>query len=541
MNLVQIQDRLRGMPIQLLQQYANGSNPEVPPYIALSVLKQKEAEMQQHANSQGAAQGQMPTVKSQLEQKVGTMQQQASMMPQGLAQGPAAPPPQAPVQAAAGGLMSGNAGSAMKFAEGGIIGFDDGGSADKYETPYDRERRKAREEGTGGLEQMLRYARAPLDAAADVARLPVSLMEHMMYNGQGESPSWTPAMDDRARYLAGLKNSPEAVQAQAERTATDQVPTGNVAGARRTPQQLAAVASAMVNKPTPPAGGLGNAQNVPPAAAPAGPRPTGAPTGGAGLASSPVASMLQQQLGKETATPTPEGAAQSVQAINKQFGLDTPGGAEERQLIAQMRAQREAQTQDRGLQNLITYLTNARGSNLGETFASGARSSQSEIEKQRAEDMAHSQKMYELTHGLNTADRAEKVGSAGKAATLFGEEERSKATADSNRLTTLANIYHTDKAAAAQIEASRIAHYNSVDPKTAMRLKYLDQTQDSLVAELNKLNQFDKKGRAPLEAQLKSVRDEIAKATGMSTIGAAPAAPKLSAADQALIDKYQTK
>jgi hypothetical protein len=186
-------------------------------------------------------------------------------------------------------------------------------------------------------------------------------------------------------------------------------------------------------------------------------------------------------------------------------------------------------------------LTNARGSSIGETFASGTRASQADIEKQRADDMAHSQKLYEMVSGLNKADRAEKVGSAGKAATLFGDEQKATAEAERNRLTALANIYHTDVAAAAQIQASRIAHYNSVDPKTALRLKYLDQTQDSLVAELNKINPFEKAKRAPLEAQLKAIRDEIAKETGMSTISAAPGRATLSAADQALIDKYQKK
>lgn len=552
MNLVQIQDRLRGMPIQLLQQYANGSNPEVPPYIALSVLKQKQEEMQQHANAQGAAQGQMPSVKSQLEQKVGTLQQQASMIPQGLAQGPAAPAPQGPVQAASGGLLSGNAGSAMKFAEGGIIGFNgkDGSKVeDKYETPYDRERRLAREEGRDGLGNALLYASTPVAAAADIASLPVSLLRNMFYNGQGDAPGWTPFSDMRTRAMQGdrVENAVARNAATTEDTAgptekdvlaamaTENKPTGTgkpYVGMLGAGTQPTAAVARPTGAPAPAAGGI--AQRVPGAA------PAGAP-GAAGLAASPIAAMIQKQLAKEPTVPTAEGAAKSVQDINKQFGLDTPAGKEEREMIAQMRAERAAQTQDRGLQNLITYLTNARGSNIGETLAGGTRASQAEIEKQRADDLAHSQKMYEMVSGLNKANRAEQVGSAGKAATLFGEEQKSAAEAERNKLTTLANIYHTDQAAAAQIQAARIAHYNSVDPKTAMRLKYLDQTQDSLVSELNKINPFEKAKRAPLEAQLAAIRAEIAKETGVSTIPAAPGATKLSAADQALIDKYQTK
>lgn len=547
MNLVQIQDRLRGMPIQLLQQYANGSNPEVPPYIALSVLKQKEAEMQQHANAQGAAQGQMPSVKSQLEQKVGTLQQQASMMPQGLAQ-PAAPAPQAPVQAASGGLMSGNAGSTMKFAEGGIIGYSgkDGSHVkDKYETPYDRERRIAEEEGTAGLGNALLYGAAPVAAAGDIAALPVSLLRNMFYNGQGDAPGWTPFSDMRTRALQGDRMD-NAVERNAA-TAEDRSPTEE--------DVKAAVQAKASGTGRPYVGMLGTGEQPPtavarpaarpiaPGATPGGinqPAPTGAP-GGAGLGGSSVAAMLQKQLGKEIATPTAEGAAKSVQDINKQFGLDTPGGKEERELIAQMRAQREAQMKDRGFENLVSFLTNAKGSNLGETFASGARASQSEIEKQRADDMAHQQKMYDLAHGLNTADRAEKVGSAGKAATLFGEEQKSAATAESNRLTSLANIYHTDVAAAAQIQAQKIAaaaRSGSIDDK--QQLAELKALQASIQAQI-KLTPYDKKVVGPLQEQLASVNAQIAQMAGVSTMAPAPGRAKLSAADQALIDKYQTK
>jgi len=532
MNLVEIQDRLRGMPIQLLQQYASGMNPEVPPYVALSVLKQKEAEMQQRSNAQGAAQGQMPSVKSQLEQKVGTLQQQASMTPQGLAQ-PAAPAPQGPVQAASGGLMSGNAGASMNFAEGGIIGFKDGGKGDKYETPYDRARREAEEEGTAGLGNALLYGAAPVAAAADIAALPVSLLRNMFYNGQGDAPGWTPLSDMRTRALQGDRMA-NAVERNA--AATEQTPGPTEADVKAAMQNQGKQGLGSVS---PAAAKVVSAEAAPDKAPAKAPVASAAPAGG--LGSSSVAAMLQKQLGKEAVAPTAEGAAKSVQDINKQFGLDTPAGKEERELIAQMRADRAAQTQDRGLQNLITYLTNARGSNLGDTFASGTRASQAEIDKQRADDMSHSQKMYELVNNLNKANRAEQVGSAGKATTLFGEEEKSKATADSNRLTALANVYHTDVAAAAQIKAQQIAaaaRSGQMDDK--QQLAELRALHASIQAQI-KATPFDKKVVGPLQEQLAAVNAEIAKMAGLSTMRPAPAAPKLSAADQALIDKYQTK
>ena len=38
MNLVQIQERLKDMPLKAVMMYANGMNPEVPPYLALGEL-----------------------------------------------------------------------------------------------------------------------------------------------------------------------------------------------------------------------------------------------------------------------------------------------------------------------------------------------------------------------------------------------------------------------------------------------------------------------------------------------------------------------
>ena len=42
MNLVQIQERLKDMPLQAVMQYANGMNPEVPPYLALGELNRRK-------------------------------------------------------------------------------------------------------------------------------------------------------------------------------------------------------------------------------------------------------------------------------------------------------------------------------------------------------------------------------------------------------------------------------------------------------------------------------------------------------------------
>lgn len=152
MNLVQINERLKDMPIQAVQQYANGMNPDIPPYLALGELQRREASHKQAATAQGAAQGPAPSVKEQIEQKAGLMalqqaqlqqQQQQQMQPQPGGPAPAGiPQPQMQPQAApqTGMAMGGLTGLPVRqgmydFAGGGIVAFADGGSTiSKYGT-----------------------------------------------------------------------------------------------------------------------------------------------------------------------------------------------------------------------------------------------------------------------------------------------------------------------------------------------------------------------------------------------------------------------
>lgn len=147
MNLVQINERLKDMPVQALQQYANGSNPMVPPYLALGEIQRREKLKQQMANERGAAQGQQPSVKEQIEQKAGLLnlqqaqiqqQQQQMMQPRPGPVPEGTPRPQEQPQEmemAYGGLAAMPVRNDMyRFAGGGIIAFDGGGSAPRVIT-----------------------------------------------------------------------------------------------------------------------------------------------------------------------------------------------------------------------------------------------------------------------------------------------------------------------------------------------------------------------------------------------------------------------
>ena len=73
MNLIQIQEHLKDMPTQAIMGYANGQNPMVPPYLALSEMnRRKQMEKRAAEPPQGS-------VKAKHEQVL--------MQPQGITQG----------------------------------------------------------------------------------------------------------------------------------------------------------------------------------------------------------------------------------------------------------------------------------------------------------------------------------------------------------------------------------------------------------------------------------------------------------------------
>jgi hypothetical protein len=62
-NLIQTMDAIRGLPTQDVMKYANGSNPDVPAYLALAELNRRK----QIEDTSSAFYGQQPTVKEQIE------------------------------------------------------------------------------------------------------------------------------------------------------------------------------------------------------------------------------------------------------------------------------------------------------------------------------------------------------------------------------------------------------------------------------------------------------------------------------------------
>ena len=135
MNLIQIQEHLKDMPTQAIMGYANGQNPMVPPYLALSEMNRRKS------MEQRAAQPPQGSVKEKLEQELMQPQgitQGMPQMPQGAPQGAPPMPPEGMPQAAPEAQMApqGMAGGGLtnlpmrserfNYAPGGIVAFADG-------------------------------------------------------------------------------------------------------------------------------------------------------------------------------------------------------------------------------------------------------------------------------------------------------------------------------------------------------------------------------------------------------------------------------
>jgi hypothetical protein len=104
MNIVQIQNRVQELPntpqtMQYLNAALNGQVKTIPPYIAAAELQRRESEGMADQLAKGAAQGPQPTVKDQLEEKMGIMalmgQKQPPQRPQIPQPAPAEPQPEA--------------------------------------------------------------------------------------------------------------------------------------------------------------------------------------------------------------------------------------------------------------------------------------------------------------------------------------------------------------------------------------------------------------------------------------------------------------
>jgi hypothetical protein len=122
MNLIQIADHLKNIPLPVLNQYKNGSNPDVPPYMAAAEMQRRDTMMKQYQNAQAKAP--QNTVVDGLENQLTGKQPPPQMG--GIAAGM---PQQAPQQAPQSPPPSQGMTPPQQMNSGGIAGFAAGGQA----------------------------------------------------------------------------------------------------------------------------------------------------------------------------------------------------------------------------------------------------------------------------------------------------------------------------------------------------------------------------------------------------------------------------
>lgn len=236
MNLVQINERLKDMPIRAVQMYANGSNPQVPSYLALAELQRREKIAKQASMEQGAADGPMPSIKEQIERKVGLLALQQGRMQQGqqkLGEQATRMPMAVPqnVESAEEQPQVEDSGIAnlpvdenmYEFASGGLIAFSDGGSARRNpaaEMFMDARRREAYERELAERKAMEeRRARAAEREAQGIAAADAAAMAYSP-NAQIRQASPQQARQQQARQQqARPQAAPAAAQPQAAQQA----------------------------------------------------------------------------------------------------------------------------------------------------------------------------------------------------------------------------------------------------------------------------------------------------------------------------------
>jgi len=289
MNLIQIQDRLKDLPMQAIMGYANGDNPQVPPYLALGELNRRKQMEQKAAKS---PQG---TVKENIEQQVGLLSlqklRQGQMAQQSAMQGAQAPTipentpepteqPQEEMAMAAGGITRLPA-SNMEFASGGIIAFAEGDLViDEAARNAEATKQKLRQYGT--LERRRDpegYAAAQQADAAAQATYQIARQQYEREMAQAgvDKAAFNRSDVGALKAQMGL-NAPAPVSAQPARAQPVMDPRNQSAAetARllRQNEGIGSIAPAPAPAPSAPRPQMSQAQSAP--AAPAAPAPVSA-------------------------------------------------------------------------------------------------------------------------------------------------------------------------------------------------------------------------------------------------------------------------
>jgi hypothetical protein len=539
MNLIQINERLKDLPMQVIQQYANGMNPEIPPYLALGELQRRELSAKQMAN-QGGASGPQQSVKEQVEQKAGLMELQ-KMQQQQMAQqqiqprGPMPAPagiPQPEAQPEAMMARGGLAGVPMRrdmfeYAGGGIIAFADGGPP----TMNERAAKQMEEKGSiydkyFGLPKKERERRRLED------RLKAESRDDYAGQGLEMSPEYDNKPSGSGEYLDYLKREQKAHDVQKERQLekflTENIDT-QAAQEKVLKKDLQSEVDSLARRyPAPPPRNPNITQEtmdrvgpmtapkykdprivnsgLPAAAPPPSNRAPNNPVGGANTAglqaaaqasNNPYMKKLEDLINKEPVKPTEEGALESVrkltpeamgeEAMKKRFADQRARGEQERSAYEKSRPS--------GLDELIRVLGQS-GQYKG---LSGMAPAYTAMQRQnRAEDLAMEQRQNSL---MTAVEKSEYEG----AKDIFGENTKAFDRAQelfgkqaSDRVKGMADL--------AQVTQSQIN--SALDRLTDIEMKRLDRVAKAEELKANGAGEARKVKFLALKAQARKLAEE---------------------------------
>lgn len=436
MNLVKAQELAQSMPQQELEKYANGFAPHIiPPWLATGEMQAKMQRMQKMQAMQGAAQGPMPSVKEQIEQKAGLMglqqAQQRMMQGQQMMQRPAPGPvpegtPEPKLQPSPETMMAGGGLAQMpvrfNFDGGGIVAF----SGEDGDSEVDGKKKKLRQVTQREMAEEYNRKRFAQQAEDEAARSPEAKKDS---EGIKKALSLVAGLPIEAlKTLVSApgygfsKDEPQAPRPAAQATAADMGMPTDVG-------MPASTNVATMRQPAPAQRPAGLPQALPG-------QTTGAPTRPAPVAAAPAPAP---------AMPTIPGLNDPAAAAAVATALKAPNQAD---LIAEDRARREAmgitgrggEEQEARIQAARDLYEKSRPSGLDELIRvfgqagqfkglSGLGPAYTALQAQkRAEDAKMQQTEMEQRNLIDTTRRTEGIAAANKVADVLGKMRDTSAT-----------------------------------------------------------------------------------------------------------------
>lgn len=475
MNLVKAQELAQSMPQQELEKYANGFAPHIiPPWLATGEMQAKMQRMQKMQAMQGAAQGPMPSVKEQIEQKAGLMglqqAQQQMVAQQQMAQRPMAGPvpegtPEPEAQPEPEMMMAGGGLAQMpvrfNFDGGGIVAF----SGEDGDSEVEGKKKKLRQVTQREMAEEYNRKRFAQQAEDEAARSP-------------EAKKDSEGIKKALALVAGLpieafktlvsapgygfsKDEPQAPRPAAQATAADMGMPTDVG-------MPASTNVATMRQPAPVERPAGLPQALPA-------QTTGAPTRPAPVAAVPAPAP---------AMPTIPGLNDPAAQAAVSTALKAPNQAE---LIAEDRARREAmgitgrggEEQEARIQAARDLYEKSRPSGLDELIRVFGQAGQSKglsglapaytalQAQKRAEDAKMQQTEMEQRNLIDTTRRTEGIAAANKVADVLGKMRDTSATTGASVLGSQmqGNVQLANQASsnAVQMQIARERNLNAIE------------------------------------------------------------------------------